>query len=176
MIARQQAVQPGALRSNFGNGLGDKAIGRCPCASEVVCRRASILLFFRKTYLDDLQLNSYEHGGISSCRGGRFLQRTSLFLAHSMTAGFNHIFAEPNNRSVTSRIKRGQKIAYPAQPRADEYPADVMTIIGEIQKSGVKSLWTIADALNAQGVRGARGGKWYATTVQKFLERNKSTA
>ena len=97
-------------------------------------------------------------------------------MAHSMTAGFNHICAELNKRSVTSKIKRGRKIASPAQSRAGDYPADVMTIIGEIQKSGVKSLWTIADVLNAQGVRGARGGKWYATTVRKFLERNKSNA
>lgn len=97
-------------------------------------------------------------------------------MAHSMAAGFHHVCAELNKRSVTSKVKRRQKIAHTAQPRAAEYPADVMTIIGEIQKSGVKSLWTIADVLNAQGVRGARGGKWYATTVRKFLERNKSTA
>jgi len=124
---------------------------------------------------------------MSFCQGGRSVILLSFnqdgaapeetsFLAHNMTAGFNHVCAELNKRSVTSKIKRGQKIAYPAQSRAGDYSADVMTIIGEIQKSGVKSLWTIADVLNAQGVRGARGGKWYATTVRKFLERNKSTA
>ena len=41
-----------------------------------------------------------------------------------MTAGFNHVCAELTERSDTSTIKRGQKIAYPAQSRAGEYPAD----------------------------------------------------
>ena len=76
-----------------------------------------------------------------------------------MVEKFNHIRAELSNRPVT------------LSPAA-EYPADVRTIIHEIQRSGVKSLWTIADALNARGVRGTRGGKWYATTVRNLIKRN----
>jgi hypothetical protein len=69
---------------------------------------------------------------------------------------FNQICAELSNRPIASKIERVQEFAY-----SDQSPAagtDPMAIIHEIQKSGVKSLWTIADALNARGVRGARGG------------------
>ena len=76
-----------------------------------------------------------------------------------MAANFNHIRAALKNRPSTSKIKRAQKTAYSGKFRAGEYPVNVIPIICEIQKSGVKSLWTIANALNARGVRGARGGK-----------------
>src|SRR5580692_9325215 len=57
-----------------------------------------------------------------------------------------------------------------------DHSANVMAIIREIRKDGMKSLWTIANALNARDVRGARGGKWYATTERNFPERNKAAA
>jgi len=92
-----------------------------------------------------------------------------------MPAIFNHVRAELKNRFATSKIKLVQKTSLSSKICAGEYPATVMPIIREIQKSGVESLWAIADTLNARGVRGARGGRWYATTVRKFLERNKAT-
>jgi hypothetical protein len=41
----------------------------------------------------------------------------------------------------------------------------VLPIIREIQKTGATQLRAIADALNARGVKSARGGKWYAASV-----------
>ena len=79
---------------------------------------------------------------------------------------------ELKNRLATADIKRVQKNIYSAKARACGYPANIKPIIREIQKSGISSLWAVADALNARGIRGARGGKWYATTVRKLLERN----
>jgi Recombinase len=75
-----------------------------------------------------------------------------------------------------SKAKRVHDTAYSAKSGRANYATNVMLIIGEIQNGGVKSLWTIADALNARGISGARGGKWYATTVRNFLERNKAAA
>lgn len=75
-----------------------------------------------------------------------------------------------------SKDKRAHDTAYSAKLSRAEYLAEVMLIIREIQNDGVKSLWTIADALNARGISGARGGKWYATTVRNFLERNNAAA
>ena len=89
-----------------------------------------------------------------------------------MAKDANHIGARLNNRPSDSKIKRVQKAGYSAKPRADAYPANVMSIIRYVQRSGARSLWTIANTLNARGIKGARGGKWYATTVRKFLERN----
>jgi hypothetical protein len=98
----------------------------------------------------------------------------------NMAAGITPIGAELpiraklNNRRGSSKVTRWQQTACSGKSRAGEYPANVMRIIREMQKGGAKSLWTIADTLNARGVKGARGGKWYATTVRKFIERHKA--
>jgi hypothetical protein len=93
-----------------------------------------------------------------------------------MTADLIPIRAGLNNRHASSKVKRLEETACSAKSRAGEYPANVMPIIREIQKSGAKSLWMIAAALNARGIKGARGGKWYATTVRTLIERHKTAA
>jgi hypothetical protein len=50
-------------------------------------------------------------------------------------------------------------------------PANVVPIIRDVQRAGLKSLRAIADALNARGVRTARGGAWYASSVRDALKR-----
>lgn len=78
-----------------------------------------------------------------------------------------HLIRAANRRM---RMKRAQRAALGSiNPRAGDV-ARVIPIIREIQKNGVTSLWKIADMLNAQGVRGMRGGKWYATTVRNLLD------
>ena len=52
---------------------------------------------------------------------------------------------------------------------ADRFAANVLPIIREAQTAGATSLRAIADALNARGVRTARGGKWAATQVRDIL-------
>jgi hypothetical protein len=94
----------------------------------------------------------------------------------NMAAALIPIRAELNDSRARSKVKRLRKTAGPGKSGAGEHSADVMPIIREIQKSGAKSLWTIAAALNARGIKGARGGKWYATTVRKFIERHKTAA
>jgi hypothetical protein len=54
---------------------------------------------------------------------------------------------------------------------ADQHAANVLPIVRAIQTAGVVSLHGIADALNARGVRTARGGSWYAATVRNMLLR-----
>ncbi len=55
-----------------------------------------------------------------------------------------------------------------AAPRFAENAAPV---IRQVRDSGVASLRGIAAALNARGVRTARGGRWAATQVGAALER-----
>lgn len=74
-----------------------------------------------------------------------------------MAAVFNYVRAELKNRFATSKIKRVQKTALSSKICSGEYPATVMPIIREIQKSGVETLWAIADTLNPRGVRGGEG-------------------
>ena len=87
-------------------------------------------------------------------------------------------------REALSRVKaRGVKLGGPklAQARkaavktiktnADRQAANVLPIIGEIQRAGAKSLRTIAEALNARGVATARCGRWQGMTVSNVLAR-----
>lgn len=56
--------------------------------------------------------------------------------------------------------------------RADRFAANVLPVVREIERVGVKSLQGIADALNARGIRTARGREWYPTTVRNLVARS----
>ncbi len=54
---------------------------------------------------------------------------------------------------------------------ADQHAENVIPIIREIQGSGASSLRAIAVALNARGIKTARGGVWHPSTVRNLLYR-----
>ena len=54
---------------------------------------------------------------------------------------------------------------------AAAFAGNALPIVRQIEAAGVTSYRGIADALNARGVRTARGGTWYATTVRNMLLR-----
>jgi DNA invertase Pin-like site-specific DNA recombinase len=54
---------------------------------------------------------------------------------------------------------------------ADRFAASVLPTVREIQASGATTLAAIATALNARGVKTARGGAWYQATVRNLLLR-----
>jgi hypothetical protein len=51
------------------------------------------------------------------------------------------------------------------------FATNVLPIVDSIRAAGITSLTGIAEALNARGVRTARGGAWHATTVRRLLGR-----
>src|SRR5262245_53095573 len=55
--------------------------------------------------------------------------------------------------------------------KADRYSANVLPVIREIQRSGVKSLRGVARALAARGIPTARGGAWTPVQVSDILRR-----
>src|ERR1051326_117490 len=55
---------------------------------------------------------------------------------------------------------------------ADAFAANVLPVVRRIEASGVKGHRAIAAALNARGVRTARGGEWHATTVRNLIGRD----
>ena len=68
--------------------------------------------------------------------------------------------------------KKGSAVGVAAnKARADQFAANVVPIIGDIQASGVTSNLGIARALNARGIKTARGGEWYDSTVKNILAR-----
>ena len=54
---------------------------------------------------------------------------------------------------------------------ADTFAVNVLPVIRSIEASGVRGHRAIAAALNARGVRTARGGEWHPTTVRNLLRR-----
>ena len=55
---------------------------------------------------------------------------------------------------------------------ADRFAANILPIIEAIKRSGVSTLAGVADALNARGLRSARGGRWHVSAVENLLARS----
>jgi DNA invertase Pin-like site-specific DNA recombinase len=109
-----------------------------------------------------------------------------------------HIFAalaEKERALITARTKaalaakkaQGVKVGNPRAAEtiarahaahravAAEFAANVLPIVKEIQAAGLTTMRAIAAALNARGVRTARGGKWGPSTVLRLLRRQDSS-
>jgi len=96
-------------------------------------------------------------------------QRTRAALAAKKTAGAR--LGNPTNLSKASA--RG---AVANAVQADRHAVNIAPIVREIQAAGGKTLRGIADALNARGIRTARGGSWHASTVRNLLARHEPAA
>ena len=57
------------------------------------------------------------------------------------------------------------------QVNADRFATNILPVIRDIERAGVTTLQGIAEALNARGIRTARGRQWYASTVRNLLDR-----
>lgn len=67
--------------------------------------------------------------------------------------------------------KGARKGAAATKALADAFAANVLPVIREIQKAGITTTRGIAKALDARGVRTARGGSWGPSTVAYILAR-----
>jgi hypothetical protein len=54
---------------------------------------------------------------------------------------------------------------------ADAFAANVLPVVRDLQAAGVVTVRAIAEALNARGIRTARGGDWHGSTVRNLLAR-----
>jgi DNA invertase Pin-like site-specific DNA recombinase len=91
-------------------------------------------------------------------------QRTKSALAAAKARGTllgnrtNLEVAQRNSRAVRSRA-------------AVQFVRNSIPVIKQIQETGLTSLREVAGALNARGIRSARGGEWHPTQVKRVLER-----
>jgi hypothetical protein len=70
------------------------------------------------------------------------------------------------------RLAAAQKTSVKARSAAaDAFATNARPIIKEIQNGGISSLRGVAKALNARGVRTARGSEWTPVQVNNVLER-----
>jgi DNA invertase Pin-like site-specific DNA recombinase len=91
-------------------------------------------------------------------------ERTRAALASKKAQG-----AKLGNR--TNLPEAAAKGADANRVAADAFAANVLPIVRGIEASGITGHRAIAAALNARGVRTARGGAWHATTVANLLRR-----
>jgi DNA invertase Pin-like site-specific DNA recombinase len=56
---------------------------------------------------------------------------------------------------------------------ADAFAANVLPVVRQLHANGTATVRAIAEALNARGIRTARGGEWHHSTVRNLLARKK---
>jgi DNA invertase Pin-like site-specific DNA recombinase len=92
-------------------------------------------------------------------------QRTKSALAAAKARGTqlgnrtNLEIAQHNSRAVRSKASA-------------QFVQNAIPVVRQIQATGLTSLRDIAGALNARGIRSARGGEWQPTQVRRVLERS----
>ena len=91
-------------------------------------------------------------------------ERTRAALAQRRAQGAR--LGNPRNAAQAAELGRNVQAA-----EADQFAADALPIVEGIRRSGATTLSATADALNARGIRTARGGRWHVSTVQNVLAR-----
>lgn len=76
-----------------------------------------------------------------------------------------------NPRNISQAAEKGREAQSTA---ADQFAANLLPLIESIRAAGATSFDAIAKALNARGIRTARGGQWHSTTVRNLLLRDRS--
>ena len=112
----------------------------------LMAQRVPFLVAELGTDVDPFMLHVYAALAVRKARGARLGNRTNLAEAQALGA------------ARTAEAAR-------------RFAANAVPVIRQVQASGVSSLRGIAAALNARGVRTARGGKWAATQVGAVLAR-----
>src|SRR5262249_46516417 len=96
-------------------------------------------------------------------------ERTSAALAAASARGRRLGWANPSRKEEQQLASRQGAVA--AAHLADQFASNVLPIVASLRATGIETLSAIATALNARGIRTARGGNWYATTVRNLLAR-----
>ncbi len=88
-------------------------------------------------------------------------QRTKAALAQAKKRGV--VLGNPNIKSVSKKGSIANKT------NAKQFASNILPIIKEIKNAGITDLRSIANALNARGIKTARGGAWWASSVSNII-------
>jgi DNA invertase Pin-like site-specific DNA recombinase len=91
-------------------------------------------------------------------------ERTTAALQAKKASGAK--LGDPTNLCIAGAIGRDTQIHI-----ADEFARNLMPWVQAIQKAGAATLSEIASALNAGGIRPARGNNWHRSSVRNLLAR-----
>ena len=96
-------------------------------------------------------------------------QRTKAALQAAKARGKALGWSNPNRQEEHAiASERGNFVT---RTMADQFAANVLPVVKEIEAAGITTLKGIAAAMNARGIRTARGGQWHPTTVRNLLTR-----
>ena len=85
-------------------------------------------------------------------------ERTKAALAARKAGGAK--LGNPRNIQLAGSIGRKVQTA-----SADEFAASMLPVLTAIRSAGAETLEAMTCALNQRGIRSARGGRWYASSV-----------
>lgn len=162
-------------------------------AALVACRRHKATLLIAK--LDRLARNVAFVANLMES-GVEFVA-VDMPMANRLTVHILAAVAEHEREAISARTKaalaaakaRGRRLGWSIEGRrgeqaqasrrgadsgrfrADAFAANVVPIVESIRTSGISTLAGIADALNARGIKTARGGRWHPMTVRNVMQR-----
>jgi DNA invertase Pin-like site-specific DNA recombinase len=90
-------------------------------------------------------------------------ERTRAALRAAKARG--QALGNPNGAAALRRAGKGQRSD--ALTRAN----DLSDVLADVRASGITTLSDMATELNRRGIKTARGGKWYATSVRNVMAR-----
>lgn len=97
-------------------------------------------------------------------------QRTREALAAAKARGTR--LGNPNGAAALHRAAKGTTAAMEANQRnADHHAERLRPVLARLRGEGLTSLASIAAALNNEGVRTPRGGRWHASSVRNLAAR-----
>jgi DNA invertase Pin-like site-specific DNA recombinase len=115
---------------------------------------------------------------------GRDADPFMLHLYAALAEKEGWLISERTKAALAARRARGGQTGQSQQPtrgggagfkgaraEADSFAANVLPIISSLRDSGIVDLRGLAGALNARGIRTARGGRWHVSNVKNVIER-----
>ena len=108
-----------------------------------------------------------------------------LHLYAALAEKERRLIAERTRSALAARKAQGTKLGTRCNPsdaaalgrkaqteNAALFAANTLPVIDAIRQTGVIDLRGIAGALNARGIRTARGGRWHTSNVKNLIDRS----
>ena len=115
---------------------------------------------------------------------GRDADPFMLHLYAALAEKERRLISERTKAALAARRAQGATLGNRRNPReaaaigskviiaeADAFAANVLPIIASLRDSGIVDLRGLAGALNARGIRTARGGRWHVSNVKNVIDR-----
>ncbi|MGH6924609.1 MAG: recombinase family protein [Propylenella sp.] len=203
--AQREAVARFALQEGFDlvaefveaeSGKGSDALGRRPqlAAALAAARAKKCPIIVAK--LDRLSRDVAFISGLMAQRVPFIVAElgadTDPFMLHlyaALAEKERRMIAERTRSALAQRKAQGARLGNPRNApeaaalgrtvqteEAERFAANVLPVVRSIQAAGITGMAAIAVALNDRGIRTARGGRWYVSTVRNLLVRSRQAA